>query len=79
MEKFLARFNEITREEHGDKIGIDDFIIDSNVDSFGITMVLLELHEEYKCFPVEWLKDEDIEAITVRDLYERTLDESNKL
>ena len=71
----LATINRLAIEEHGKAVTIDDLLIDTEVDSFGIVMLLLELDEKYGCFSNEWLKTMKVEELTVQYIVDRVASE----
>lgn len=77
MQDILDFINSKIREEHGRPVTIDDKLVDSEVDSFGITMVLLALDEEYHRFDPEWLKDTNIAELTVNEIVDRIANGTN--
>ena len=48
--QILARINEIVREEHGTRVSETSKILDTELDSFGFTMLFITLDQEYKYF-----------------------------
>jgi len=76
-EDILNVINDAIKEEHGVAVTIDSLLIDSDIDSFGITMVLLKLDEQYAKFSADWVSMADIPTLTVRVLIERVQNESN--
>jgi len=69
--EIVNTINKILKEEHGNEITIDSLFIESNLDSFGTSMLLLELDGIYGNFPVEWLKEVEIKELTIRDFVNR--------
>lgn len=49
-EQVLARINEIVREEHGNRVNEASKVLDTELDSFGLTMLFIALDQEYKYF-----------------------------
>lgn len=90
-QEILDHLNKLIREEHGNRLAIDSKFIDSEVDSFGTTVVFLGMDEKYECFNNEWFfstqfKDEFNEngelvknGITVKEIIERVINESPRL
>lgn len=78
MEEVLAFLNKKIREEHGNRVSMESKWIDAEVDSFGTTMVFLEMEEKYGCFPKEWFNDNmgKWNELTVREIVERVVNES---
>lgn len=79
MEAILDFINSKVREEHGNRITIDSMWIDANVDSFGTTMVFLEMDEKYGCFDKDWLSVTKISELSIKEIVKKVLDESTKL
>lgn len=78
MEQDILNFlNEKIREEHGNRVSIDSMWIDAEVDSFGTTMVFLDMEEKYSCFPKEWFNSNmgKWNKLTVREIVERVVNE----
>lgn len=77
----LDCINKIIEDEHGTTVlEEDDYIIDADIDSFGILTVFLELDKVYDAFPKSQFSAKDLVKIKVKDLIdvvERKLNESN--
>jgi hypothetical protein len=69
--EIIENINSHIRAEHGKSITIDSKLIDSEVDSFGIVVVLLELDTDYGCFGNKWFKKHAIPSLTILDIIER--------
>ena len=91
-QEVLSVINKLIREEHGNYVTMDSKLQDACIDSFGVTVLFLELDSKYGKFNNEWFKsvtnwvdevDSDgtilVSGITIRDIVERALDESTKL
>lgn len=74
----LNSLNEKIREEHGSRVTMDSMWVEAEVDSFGTTMVFLDMDEKYNCFPKEWFNSNmgKWNKLTVREIVERVLNES---
>lgn len=71
-EESLIWLNELIEEEHGEPLTEKDKFIDSEVDSFGITMILLTLDQEFgDKFNQEWLKSVVIKDLTITQILDR--------
>ena len=71
-EENLAWLNELLEEEHGMALVEGDKLIDSEIDSFGITMVLLTMDQKFgEKFNDKWLKSIVIEELTVTQILDR--------
>ena len=78
MNEILDFLNKKIREEHGNRVSIDSMWVDAEVDSFGTTMVFLEMEDKYGCFPKEWFNANmgKWNELTVREIVERVVNES---
>ena len=81
MEKEITQFvNKVIRQEHGKAMrDRADKLVDTGIDSFGITMVILELEMEYGILTDEQLTRIEIKDITLGDIIDMVLDENRKL
>ena len=79
MEEILSYLNNKIREEHGNRVSMDSVWKDAEVDSFGTTMVLLEMNDKYGCFNKEWFKESNIAELSIREIVERAYNESKVL
>ena len=81
MEKEITEFvNKRIRHEHGKAMrDRADKLVDTGIDSFGITMVILELEMEYGILTDEQLARVEIEELTLGDIIDMVLDENRKL
>lgn len=79
MEEVLSYLNSKIREEHGNRVSMDSVWKDAEVDSFGTTMVLLEMNDKYGCFNKEWFKESNITELNIREIVERAYNESKVL
>ena len=65
------------REEHGNRVNMESKWMDAEVDSFGTTMVFLDMDEKYGGFNGDWLVTLTGET-TIKEIVERALDESTE-
>ena len=81
MEEEITQFvNKRIRHEHGQAMrDRTDKLVDTGIDSFGITMVILELENEYGILTDEQLTTIEIKDITLGDIIDMVLDENRKL
>ena len=81
MEKEITQFvNKVIRQEHGKAMrDRTDKLVDTGIDSLGITMVILELEMEYGILTDEQLTRIEIKDITLGDIIDMVLDENRKL
>ena len=81
MEKEITQFvNKVIRHEHGKAMrDRADKLVDTGIDSFGITMVILELENEYGILTNEQLTRIEIKDITLGDIIDMVLDENRKI
>ena len=77
-DSILELLNKAIREEHGRRLTLDSLLVDSEVDSFGVTMVILALDDNYKCFSSEWLKETPVEQLSVKQIVDRVLSYGSK-
>lgn len=68
-EKELLDFiNSSIEDEYGNSISVDDPIAGSGIDSFGVTMVLLEVNQKYPIWNSDEFGDIDFLHITPKDI-----------
>ena len=69
----LEYLNDLLVEEHGKKLLENELFIDSGVDSFGTTVVIMEMDAKYGCFDNEWFTEVlgSIETLKVSDILDR--------
>ena len=81
MEEEIIQFvNKLIRQEHGKAMrDRTDKLVDTGIDSFGITMVILELEMEYGILTDEQLTRIEIKDITLGDIIDMVLDENRKI
>ena len=81
MEEEITQFvNKLIRHEHGKAMrDRADKLVDTGIDSFGITMVILELEIEYGILTDEQLTRIEIKDITLGDIIDMVLDENRKI
>ena len=81
MEEEITQFvNRRIRHEHGKAMrDRTDKLVDTGIDSFGITMVILELEMEYGILTDEQLTTIEIKDITLGDIIDMVLDENRKI
>lgn len=75
----LGFLNKKIREQHGNRVTIESKWIDADIDSFGTTVVFLEMDDKYGKFSNDWFRSltyEDWRNLTVAYIIERALDES---
>lgn len=78
MEQDILDFlNSKIREEHGNRVNMESKWMDAGVDSFGTTMVFLDMDEKYGCFSKEWFSTHvgRWDQLTVREIVERVINE----
>ena len=81
MEEEITQFvNKRIRHEHGKAMrDRADKLVDTGIDSFGITMVIIELEGKYGILTNEQLTGVEIKDITLGDIIDMVLDENRKL
>lgn len=65
--------NELIVEEHGDEITEETKLVDSGVDSFGLTMILVSVDAEYDVYPKDVFKEIDFANITLGKIIDDVL------
>lgn len=72
MKDIIEKVNEILVSENAKSLEDEnDLLIDSELDSFGYAILWIELNEEYKCFPVEYVNEIDYDSYKLKDLIKR--------
>ena len=71
----LEYFQSLVEEENGELESMDQKVTEVELDSFGITMVLLEIDAAHSWLPNGSLADADIENLTWSDI-ERLINEN---
>ena len=65
----LNYINEVIENEHGTTVlEEDDYIVDADIDSFGILSLFLELDRKYNAFPKKNFNAKDLVKLKVKDL-----------
>ena len=71
-DQILNSINELIEEEHGMSREPEDTLISSEIDSFGIIVILLELDSKYTdLFSKEYLDTINFEVYTIQDMIDR--------
>ncbi len=72
MEETLEVINGLIREEKGNRVTLDSTLLDADMDSFGITMLFLDLDDKY-----DYFKDipADVDPFTTINYGEITIQE----
>lgn len=77
MKDIIEKVNEILVSENAKSLEDEnDLLIDSELDSFGYAILWIELNEEYKCFPVEYVNEIDYDSYKLKDLIQRIQNEN---
>lgn len=72
MQDIIDKVNEILVTENAKPLeDKNDLLINSELDSFGYIILWIELNEEYKCFPVEYVNEIDYDSYKLKDLIKR--------
>ena len=81
MEEEITQFvNKVIRRKHGKAMrDKTDRLVDTGIDSFGITMVIIELEGKYGILTNEQLARVEIKDITLGDIIDMVLDENRKI
>lgn len=78
-EEIITFINRVVRAEHGMPMkNDDDKLVETGCDSFGITMILLELDNEYGVYTRDELKNIVIQELTLGTIVERVQNETRK-
>ena len=67
----LEYFRSLVEEENGELDTLDQKVVESELDSFGVTMVLMEIESEYPWMPDGSMSTIDIENITWAEIEEK--------
>ena len=78
MKEVLEFINAVVREEKGNRVTVDSLLIDADLDSFGITVLFLELDGEYEYFSdvpddVDTFSTIDFPTITIKEIVDKCL------
>lgn len=79
MNKILNTLNEYILQENGIPVVIGSKWSDAELDSFGTTMVMADMDNEYECFPKEWFSTVEWKSLTIKEIVEKVINESPKL
>ena len=74
MQKIVDRINELIEEENGTAVDATQAIVESEIDSFGLIMVLNSIDEEYKVWTKEEFKELPFEKLTIQDIVDKIND-----
>lgn len=69
----LNEINELIESEYGESIEEHQKLIESGIDSFGLTMVLVELDQKYNIYPKEVFRNLVFEKITAKSVIDDIL------
>lgn len=69
----LDEINSIIKEEGGHSIGAEEKIVDSGIDSFDFTMVLIAIDHKYGIYPKEEFSKLNFAELTPKEVIERIL------
>lgn len=75
--ELLMELNELIESENGNHIDEYTKIVDSGIDSFGITMVFIEIEKKYNIYSKEEFKTIPFDTITPKEVIDRILDKNN--
>lgn len=77
--KVLEVLNGFIRDENGSRVTLRSLWSDTNMDSFGTTVVFSDMDEKYDCFDVEWLMANVTKDTPIKTVIERVLNDSKVL
>jgi len=74
----LADINIVIREEKGTRVTLDSTLLDADLDSFGTTVLFLDMDTKYEIFAdvpadVDPFKSIDWNTFTIRELVDKCL------
>lgn len=69
----LNEINELIENEYGEPIEEHQKLIESGIDSFGLTMVVVELDQKYSIYPKEVFRNLAFEKITAESVIDDIL------
>lgn len=73
-ENILDTINEIILEENGSVVGIDSYLLDSDMDSFAYAVFWFKVDDEFpNCFDKEYIQKIDYVSYTVKELIDRII------
>lgn len=73
-EELLDEINEKLEEEHADNtITEKGALVDSGVDSFGLTMTLVDISNKYEIYPKEEFRNINFAKITAKDVIDKIM------
>lgn len=75
-EDLLAEINEIIVNEYGTPIEEEDTIVSSEIDSFAMTMLVVEIGDKYDIYSKQEFEELDFVSLTAKDMIDRVLDEN---
>lgn len=75
-EGLLAEINEIIVNEYGTPIEEEDTIVSSEIDSFAMTMLVVEISDKYGIYSKQEFEELDFVSLTAKDMIDRVLNEN---
>jgi len=76
MEDTLKFLNKRIREEHGKRVTADSMWTEAEVDSFGTTVIFLDMDAKYGNFSNDWFSTIDWKSLTIQYILDRANYES---
>ena len=76
METALYYLNSRIVEEHGKRVTESSMWIDAEVDSFGTTVIFLDMDAKYTNFSNDWFSSVDWMSLSIKDILDRAANES---
>ena len=69
--EILEKLNELIESENGEPITLGSMLSDANLDSFGLTVLFIDLNEEYNCYSKEEIHALKIPNLSIRNIVDR--------
>lgn len=70
-EKILSYINEVIIDEEGKPVTEDNLLIDSEADSFGISMILISIDDRFNIWTQEEMEAMDVTTLTVKEILDK--------
>lgn len=70
-EEILEEINELIKSEEGNSISVEDLMTASEIDSFGLTMVVISLDDKYGIWTPKELENLDFAILTPKIIIQK--------
>lgn len=74
----LDKINKLIKVENGSPITEEDKIVDSGIDSLGISILFMEIDAEYSIYPKEVFEAIDFSSYTVKEMIDEVIKSVHK-